>query len=107
MENYFDLFTGKFGQPDAPSYTRINVANDALELKTYYVDGDGKSNEFNTIHVVRTKEHTPPTGFHYPQPTVHAPQGVYDLMGNRYDKIPGSGMYIVVDNEGTKKIHIQ
>ena len=107
MENYFDLFTSKFGQPDAPSYTRINVANDTLELKTYYVDEEGKSNEFNTIHVVRTKEHTPPTGFHYPQSTILAPQGVYDLMGNRYDKIQGSGMYIVVNKEGTKKIHVQ
>lgn len=107
VENYFDLFQGKFGQPGSPSYTRINVSEENIELKTYAVDKEGNTSEYNTFHVVRTKEHTPPTGFHYPQSTILAPQGVYDLMGNRYDKIQGSGMYIVVNKEGTKKIHVQ
>lgn len=107
MDNYYDLFTGKFGQPEAPSYTRVNVSDEGLELKTYAVDAEGHSNEYNTIRVVRTKEHTPPTGFNNPQSTIHHPQGVYDLMGNRYDKVPGQGMYIVVNQEGSKTIYIQ
>jgi len=59
MENYFDLFTSKFGQPGKPSFTKITVKSDGLYLDTYQVeDENGKATLYNSIKVVRTKAHT-------------------------------------------------
>ena len=35
VNNYYDLFTGKFGQPGAPAYTEIIVHTDSLVVSTY------------------------------------------------------------------------
>ena len=64
VENYFDLFTGMFGQPEAPSFTKITVTDDYIEFNSYTADDDeGNVTLFNTMKVVRTKEHGLPTGF--------------------------------------------
>lgn len=63
MENYFDLFTSKFGQPGAPSYTRFNVKADGIYADTYKTDADGNKTLFNSFKVVRTREHGIPTGY--------------------------------------------
>ena len=63
VKDYFDLFTSMFGQPKAPSYTRVNVTEDGLELKSYKADDKGNSELFNTIKVKRNKEHTMPSGY--------------------------------------------
>ena len=58
VENLFDLFTSKFGQPGSPSYTRFNVTSEGLEVITYKTDAAGNKTEYNTIYVKRTKPHT-------------------------------------------------
>lgn len=62
VENLFDLFTSRFGQPGSPSYTRFNVTNAGIEMITYKTDAQGNKEVFNTINVVRTKPHSTPTG---------------------------------------------
>jgi hypothetical protein len=52
VENYFDLFTGMFGQPGAPSYTRVTVTGKHLLLESFKVLPDGKTELFNTIKIV-------------------------------------------------------
>lgn len=58
VENYFDLFTGMFGQPGAPSYTKITATADTLTFNSYTANREEESTLFNTFHVVRTKEHS-------------------------------------------------
>ena len=55
VENLFDLFTSKFGQPGSPSYTRFNVTGDYLEVVTYYLDENDNPLEFNTIRVKNSR----------------------------------------------------
>ena len=62
VKNYFDLFTGMFGQPEAPTFTKITVKDDCLEFNSYTADDDeGHVTLLNTMKVVRTKPHTIPT----------------------------------------------
>ena len=49
VENYFDLFTGMFGQPGAPSYTRVTVKKNNLLLESFKVLPDGTTELFNTV----------------------------------------------------------
>ena len=51
VNNYFDLFTGMFGQPGAPSYTRVTVNKKYLLLESFKVLPNGKTELFNTIIV--------------------------------------------------------
>ena len=61
VENYFDLFTGMFGQPERPSFTKITVKDDCIEFNSYTADdADGNASLFNTMRVVRTKTHGVP-----------------------------------------------
>lgn len=60
--NYFDLFTGMFGQPEAPTFTKITVKDDCLEFNSYTADDDeGNVTLLNTMRIVRTKAHGTPT----------------------------------------------
>jgi hypothetical protein len=63
VKNYFDLFTGMFCQPGAPSYTTFSVKDMTITVNSYTADDQGNSTLFNTFKVVRTKEHTPVTGW--------------------------------------------
>ena len=59
VQNYFDLFTGMFGQPEAPTFTKITVKEDCLEFNSYTADDDeGNVSLLNTMRIVRTKAHT-------------------------------------------------
>ena len=58
VDDYFDLFTGMFAQPDAPSYSTFTVKDATLTVNSYTADKDGNSTLFNTFVVQRTKEHT-------------------------------------------------
>lgn len=61
VKNYFDLFTGMFGQPEKPSFTKITVKEDCIEFNSYTADDDeGNATLFNTMRVVRSKEHSIP-----------------------------------------------
>ena len=62
VDNYFDLFTGMFAQPDKPSYSAFLVKDKTITVNSYTVDEEGNSTLFNTFKVVREKEHTPLTG---------------------------------------------
>lgn len=61
VKNYFDLFTGMFGQPEAPTFTKITVKDDCLEFNSYTADDDNLNvTLINTMRIVRTKQHTIP-----------------------------------------------
>ena len=60
--NYFDLFTGMFGQPEKPSFTKITVKDDCTLFESYTADNaDGDITLYNTLRIVRTKPHTVPS----------------------------------------------
>ena len=63
VTNYFDLMTSMFGQPEAPSYTRVNVTGAGIELESYKANANGTSTLYNTIHIVRNTPHTAPSGY--------------------------------------------
>lgn len=64
VKNYFDLFTGMFGQPGSPSFTKITVKEDCIEFNSYTADDDqGNVTLYNTMKVVRTQPHTTPSLF--------------------------------------------
>ena len=59
VRNYFDLFTGMFGQPEAPTFTKITVKEDCLEFNSYTADDDELNvTLINTMRIVRNREHT-------------------------------------------------
>ena len=51
VNNLFDLFTSKFGQPGSPSYTRFNVTSEGIEAVTYYLDDNDVPQVYNTIRI--------------------------------------------------------
>ena len=51
VENYYDLFTDKFAQPGAPSYTRVTVKKTHLLLETFIVRPNGETELYNTIKI--------------------------------------------------------
>ena len=71
VPNLFDLFTSRFGQPDAPSYTRFNVTNNGIEVVTYYVDAEGNKTEFNTFTVTRKYPHGHGQGYELRDKDIH------------------------------------
>ena len=60
VKNYFDLFTGMFGQPGAPSFTKVTVKSDCIELNSYMAGPEGSAILYNTMRVVRTQQHGTP-----------------------------------------------
>ena len=57
-----DLFTGYFGQPGAPSFTKFTVTSEGIVLNSYTADKNGNASLINTMTVKRNAQHTPPTG---------------------------------------------
>ena len=62
VENYFDLFTGMFAQPDKPSFSVFTVKGTTITVDSYTANPDGSADKFNTFVVKRVKAHTPLTG---------------------------------------------
>ena len=58
VENYFDLFTGMFAQPDKPSFSIFTVKDRTITVDSYTANPDGSADKFNTFVVQRTKKHT-------------------------------------------------
>ena len=75
VNNLFDLFTTKFGQPGTPSYSRFNVTADGIEVITYKTDAEGNKTVFNTINVKRDTPHSVPQGFENPNADTKARDG--------------------------------
>ena len=63
VNNYFDLFTGMFAQPEAPCFTKISVTKEGLLFNSYTADSNGNATLLNTMKVIRNKPHTVPTGY--------------------------------------------
>lgn len=59
VENYYDLFTGMFGQPGRPSYSSFTVDGNIITVNSYKVYEGMEPMLFNTFHIKRTREHTP------------------------------------------------
>ena len=57
VENYFDLFTGMFCQPGAPSYSVFTVDGDSITVNSYRIYRGKAPDLFNTFTIKRTKEH--------------------------------------------------
>ncbi len=62
VENYFDLFTGMFAQPDKPSFSVFTVNDKTITVDSYTADAAGEATLFNTFKVVRNTDHTALTG---------------------------------------------
>jgi hypothetical protein len=58
VENYFDLFTGMFAQPNKPSFSVFTVKDRTITVESYTANPDGSADKFNTFVVKRTKKHT-------------------------------------------------
>jgi hypothetical protein len=57
ITNYWGLFTGKFGQPDLPTFSDVVVTYDTVTVTTYTVDDDGeKIEEYDSFQVVKSTE---------------------------------------------------
>lgn len=58
VENYYDLFTGMFGQPDSPSYSTFTVDGNTITVNSYKVSTATDPILFNTFHILRTRNHS-------------------------------------------------
>jgi len=52
VKNYFELFN-KFGQTGEPTFSRVKVSTEAIEIDTYTVNDSGKPTLFDTFRVVK------------------------------------------------------
>ena len=53
VEGYWDLFTGKYGQPGAPAFSEISVSSSEIEVKTYTSDANAPATLFDTFKIVK------------------------------------------------------
>ena len=60
VENYYDLFTGMFCQPGAPSYSTFTVEGNKITVNSYKVLKGEAPELFNTFYIKRTKDHSSP-----------------------------------------------
>ena len=81
VENYWDLFTGKFGQPGEPTFSEISVSTESIVVKTYTVNNNSEASlydEFTLVKGEREEEEDVVTGMKsesfllYPNPASHA-----------------------------------
>ena len=98
VENYFDLFTGMFTQPDKPSFSVFSVKNQTITVESYTADPDGTATLFNTFVVQRTKEHTPLEYIEPEEPKDDAVENIIALSGNTVAKVIYKGQIFIVKN---------
>jgi hypothetical protein len=53
ITNYFDLFTGRFGQTGNPTFSNVSVSTDSIVITTYEVMGDGSTAVFDKFTMVK------------------------------------------------------
>lgn len=56
VENYWGLFSGKFGQTGEPTYSRVDVTPEAFTISTYTVDDAGNPTLFDSFRVIKEKK---------------------------------------------------
>ncbi len=58
VENYWGLFSGKFGQTGEPTFSKVEVSDSGFTITTYTVSDEGKADFFDSFRVVKND----PTG---------------------------------------------
>lgn len=53
VENYWGLFSGKFGQTGEPTFSRVDVSPETITFSTYVVDDLGNATLFDNFSVVQ------------------------------------------------------
>lgn len=53
VENYWGLFSGKFGQTGEPTFSKVDVTPDTISITTYTVDNAGNATEFDSFKIVK------------------------------------------------------
>ncbi len=53
INNYFSLFTGRFGQTGQPTFSNIKITNDSITITTYEVSDEGTASIFDKIKIVK------------------------------------------------------
>lgn len=55
VENYWQLFSGRFGQTGEPTFSRVSVTPECLTFTTYTVDERGQATLFDSFRVVKNE----------------------------------------------------
>lgn len=58
VENYWGLFSGKFGQTGEPSFSRVDVTPESFKVYTYTVDDNGNPSLFDSFTVINRPNET-------------------------------------------------
>lgn len=66
VENYWDLFTGRFGQPGAPTFSEITVNTDEITVNTSTADQEGNVSLFDSFKIVKKQGGLGITDANYP-----------------------------------------
>ncbi|MEA4935588.1 MAG: metallophosphoesterase family protein [Paludibacter sp.] len=64
IPNYWNLFSGKYGQTGEPTFSDVKITTDTIFIATYTVNDTGQSSLYDNIKVVRNTE--PETGINHP-----------------------------------------
>ncbi len=88
VENYFDLFTGMFAQPDKPSFSVFKVKDTTITIDSYTANPDGTADKFNTFVVKRTKAHSGSTGLEQVQ--------LHELLNGNTGKVLHNGQVLII-----------
>lgn len=107
VENYYDLFTGKFEQPGSPSYTRFTVSADSIVANSFRLDEEGKAEPYYTYCVKRSKAHSAYV-VGLPQVINRNVDGIFDMFGRNVNTEKLSpGIYIKVKNHYASKVVVR
>jgi hypothetical protein len=53
VANYWDLFTGKYGQPGAPTYSKITVSSSSIQVDSYTASSSAVATLFDSFTIVK------------------------------------------------------
>ena len=58
VANYWDLFTGKYGQPGAPTYSKITVSTEAIQVDSYTANSSASATPFDSFKILKNKNNS-------------------------------------------------
>lgn len=58
VENYWGLFSGKFGQTGEPTFSRVHVTDDKITIDTYTVDPKGNASLYDSFDIIKDQGQT-------------------------------------------------
>ncbi len=107
VENYYNLFTGKFEQPGSPSYTRFTVSEDKLEAHSFRINETGEPEPYYQFIVKRTIPHTA-YSVGLQQVYECKAEGIYDVFGRpmKVNQLP-AGIYVQIKNQHASKLVVR